>query len=75
MGIGCDSWRKTSSSQEQRRSPTKTKDINKDDKDKVSKGLRRNTKACPEHSDSPELSDFYKGKDIKHFLKHFNDLS
>lgn len=62
MGIECDSWGKILSNQEQWRSPTKSKDINKDDKDKISEGLKRNMKPCPEHTDSPELNDFYKGK-------------
>ena len=45
------------------RSPTKTTDdMNKDDKDKASEALQRNTKACAGHTDSPELSDFHKGK-------------
>lgn len=48
--------------------------MNKDDKDKASEALQRNTKACAGHTDSPELSDFHKGKKIKYSVKHFNDL-
>lgn len=54
---------------------SKAKGITKDDRGNINEALERSRKACPGHTDSAELSDFYKEKMVKSILKHFNDLS
>lgn len=41
------------------------KDITKDDRGNINEALKRNRKACPGHTDSAKLSDFYKEKIVK----------
>lgn len=74
MGVGCDPWRKTLSSQKHEKVLQKPRTLTKTTK--ISEALQRNTKACPGHTDSPELSDFHKGKKNSILCKKdFNDLS
>lgn len=56
---------------------SKTNDIIKDDKGNITEVLKKKNQEglSKAHYDSPELSDFYNGKMIKYFPKHFNDLS